>query len=50
MLNAHSAFLLPFLYKEKHFRFSFYLILTSSKQEQFNSAGGTSSPTLPDLL
>lgn len=50
MLNASSSFLLSFLYKEKHFRFSFYLILTSRKRGQFNSFGGTSSPILPDLV
>ena len=50
MLDARSTFLLSFLYKEKHFRFCFYLILTSPKQGQFNSLGGTSSPTLPDLV
>ena len=50
MLNARSAFLLSLLYKEKHFTFCFYLILTSPKQGQFNSGGGTSGPTLPDLV
>lgn len=48
MLNARSASLLSFLYKEKHFRFCFYLILTSPKQGQFNALGGTSSLTLRD--
>lgn len=50
MLNARSVFLLSFLYKENHFRFCFYLILTSPKQGQFNSVGGTCSPILPDLV
>lgn len=48
MLNARSAFLPSFLYKEKHFTFHFYLIFTSSKQRQLRSLGGTSSPALPD--
>lgn len=50
MLNAGSTLLPSFLYKEKHFRFCFYLILTSPKQGQFSPVGGTSSPTLPDLV